>query len=48
MRALLKDAPLLIFDGLDVALDNRSERLIQHALEELFRERTVIIIAHPG
>ena len=45
-RALLKDAPLLIFDEATSALDNESERLIQHALEELFRERTVIIIAH--
>lgn len=45
-RALLKDAPLLIFDEATSALDNESERLIQHALEELFRKRTVIIIAH--
>ncbi|NUO20090.1 ABC transporter ATP-binding protein [bacterium] len=45
-RALLKDAPLLIFDEATSALDNESERLIQHALEELFRERTVILIAH--
>jgi ABC-type multidrug transport system fused ATPase/permease subunit len=45
-RALLKDAPLLVFDEATSALDNESERLIQHALEELFRERTVIIIAH--
>jgi len=45
-RALLKDAPLLIFDEATSALDNESERLIQQALEELFRERTVIIIAH--
>jgi len=45
-RALLKDAPLLIFDEATSALDNESERLIQHALEELFRERTVVIIAH--
>lgn len=45
-RALLKDAPLLVFDEATSALDNESERLIQRALEELFRERTVIIIAH--
>jgi subfamily B ATP-binding cassette protein MsbA len=45
-RALLKDAPLLVFDEATSALDSESERLIQSALEKLFKNRTVIIIAH--
>ncbi len=45
-RALIKNSPILIFDEATSALDSESERLIQHALDELFKERTVIIIAH--
>ena len=45
-RALLKNAPILILDEATSALDTESERLIQEALEQLMRERTVLVIAH--
>lgn len=45
-RAILKDAPLLIFDEATSALDSNSEQHIQKSLQELMRGKTVIAIAH--
>jgi ATP-binding cassette subfamily B protein len=45
-RALLKDPPVLLLDEATSSLDAHSERLIQHALDELMQNRTTIIIAH--
>lgn len=45
-RAILRDPAILILDEPTSALDYESERLIQEALEELVRGRTVITIAH--
>ncbi len=45
-RALLRDPALLILDEPTSALDYESERLIQQALDNLARGRTVITIAH--
>ena len=45
-RALLKDAPILIFDEATSALDNESERVVQQALENLTSTCTTMVIAH--
>ena len=45
-RAFLKDSPILVLDEATSALDSETEHLIQDALWELFRGRTVIAIAH--
>lgn len=45
-RAILKNAPILILDEATSALDSESEVVIQQALEELMRGKTVIAIAH--
>jgi len=45
-RTLLKDPEILIFDEATSALDSRSERAIQHELDQIARNRTTLIIAH--
>jgi ATP-binding cassette subfamily C protein len=45
-RALYHDPPILVMDEATSALDNETERYIIAALEQLKRERTLIIIAH--
>jgi len=45
-RALLKDAPILIFDEATSALDTQSELAVQRSLEQLKTGRTTLIIAH--
>lgn len=45
-RAVIHDPALLFFDEATSALDSQSERLIQESLEELRKERTVVLIAH--
>jgi len=45
-RAILKDPEILVLDEATSSLDNRSESLIQEALETLMGNRTTFIIAH--
>jgi ATP-binding cassette, subfamily B, bacterial MsbA len=45
-RAFLKDPPILILDEATSDLDAESEFLVQQALGELMKNRTVMVIAH--
>src|SRR6185503_729792 len=45
-RALLRVPPILILDEASSALDTKSERLVQQAIERLMHHRTVLVIAH--
>lgn len=45
-RAIVRDAPILIFDEATSALDNESEARVQQAVEEALKGRTAIVIAH--
>lgn len=45
-RAMLKDAPIVILDEATSALDNKSEAIVQKALDNLMRNKTVFVIAH--
>jgi subfamily B ATP-binding cassette protein HlyB/CyaB len=45
-RALASNPPILIFDEATSALDYESERVIQKNMQQIMRNRTVIIVAH--
>ncbi len=45
-RAVLKNPPILILDEATSALDNESEKMVQSALGNLMKNRTVLVIAH--
>lgn len=45
-RAILKNAPIIILDEATASIDPENEHLIQNAISELTRGRTIITIAH--
>ncbi|MBR1777234.1 MAG: ABC transporter ATP-binding protein [Alphaproteobacteria bacterium] len=45
-RAFMKNAPIVILDEATSALDNKSEAIVQQAIDNLMKDRTVLVIAH--
>ena len=45
-RAFIKNSPILILDEATSALDNKSEAIVQKAIENLMKDKTVLVIAH--
>ncbi|MDR1168448.1 MAG: ATP-binding cassette domain-containing protein [Heliobacteriaceae bacterium] len=45
-RAFLKNAPIVILDEATSALDNKSEKIVQKAINNLMKDKTVFVIAH--
>lgn len=45
-RALLKDAPIFLFDEATSSVDNETEAAIQRSLDQITQKKTTIIIAH--
>ena len=45
-RAILKEAPIILLDEATSALDNESERLVNEALKQMKKKKTILMIAH--
>lgn len=45
-RALLKNAPIVLLDEATASLDPENEVYIQQAIQELVKDKTVIVVAH--
>lgn len=45
-RAMLKDAPIALLDEATASVDPENEVLLQHAISELVKDKTLVVIAH--
>ncbi len=45
-RAFIKNAPIVVLDEATSALDNKSEAIVQKAIDNLMEDKTVLVIAH--
>ena len=45
-RAILKKSPIILLDEATSSLDTESERVVQHAINNLIKNKTTVIIAH--
>ena len=45
-RAVLKEAPILVFDEATSNVDNETEAALQRSIDRISTDRTTIIIAH--
>ena len=45
-RAMIKESDIVILDEATSALDNKSELIVQKALDNLMKNKTVLVIAH--
>ena len=45
-RAILKKSPIILLDEATSALDNESEKIVQHAINNLIKNKTTLVIAH--
>ena len=46
LKAFIKNAPIVILDEATSALDNKSEAIVQKAIDNLMKDKTVFVIAH--
>ncbi len=45
-RAVLRNTPILILDEATSAMDTKSEKMVQNALDKVMQNRTTVVIAH--
>ena len=46
VRALYRDAPVYLLDEATSALDSETERQLQHTIDSVLKDKTVICVAH--